>query len=548
MSCLLESTYSVYVDGELSLEEVREVESHLIQCRRCRGLIVALEEEASALADLFKQRAPEARSRPPVRARARGLALGLAPTLAVSLLVAAVAGWIIDQRLPAGLSWVNPLNLFGAYEMAFDTIFMFRDAAPVFFDRGIAVGATAAMAAVLTFLVSALLRAVAGTVAGLLLAVAVASALASFVAGPSAALDLRWDQDTVEVSEDEIVDDTLLASGETIDIDGTVRGDLVAVGDRVTIRGTVEGNVFAGAREVLVTGKVDGSLHMGCERCTLEGEVTRSVYSGAERITLSETARVGRDVTLFGQGVRIDGRSGRDLYAGGEWIEIRGEIGRTARTHSRRLTVFDEARIGQDLTIEIGRGSKADIAPGAQIGGEVTETMMELEMHEDRSPWLDGGFYLRSLVFIVSAFLVGLALHALLPGIFYGQLETSGEFMRSLGFGFIALIVTPIVLVLCAITIVGIPIAILGFFIYFTLLFVSTVVVAALVGSSISGADPESSHGFGMALLLGLVVVVAAMNLPFVGVLLRLLIGLVGMGLLITTVHEMWRTPSREYA
>lgn len=548
MSCLPESVYSVYVDGELSPEGVREVESHLIQCQRCRGLILALEEEASALGDLFNAHAPEAASRPTARARARGLALGMAPTLAISAGVAVVLGWILDQHLPAGMSWMNPLNLIGAYEMAFDTIFLVRDTAPAIFDLAIAVGATTAMAAILTFLVGALLRAVTGSTAAVWLAFALASGLVSSMATPSEALDLRWEQETVVVSESEIVEDTLLASGKTIDIDGTVRGDLVAFGDRVTIRGRVEGNVFAGAREVLVTGQVDGSLHMGCERCSLEGEVTRSVYSGGQQVTLGDTARVGRDVVSFGEGVRIEGDVGRDLFAGGDWVEIHGEIGRTARTHSQRLTVYDDARIGRDLTIEIGQGGEADVDAAAQIGGEVSETMVEHEIHQEKSRWLDGGFYLRSFVFIASAFLVGLVLHVLLPGIFYGQLETAREFMRCLGFGFVALIVTPIALIVCAVTIVGIPIAILGTFVYLTMLFVSIVVVAALVGSSIIGADPESSPGFGMGLLLGLVVVVAVMNIPFIGGILRLLVGLVGMGLLITTAHEMWRGSSREYA
>ena len=80
------------------------------------------------------------------------------------------------------------------------------------------------------------------------------------------------------------------------------------------------------------------------------------------------------------------------------------------------------------------------------------------------------------------------------------------------------------------------------------LLFVSTVVVAALVGCSITSLDPDSSHGFGLALLLGLVIVVASMSLPWVGGLLRLLIGLTGMGLLISTVHDMWQSRPTHYA
>ena len=46
MSCPTELTYAVYLDGELPPEQVRPVEAHLVQCRRCRELVVALREEA----------------------------------------------------------------------------------------------------------------------------------------------------------------------------------------------------------------------------------------------------------------------------------------------------------------------------------------------------------------------------------------------------------------------------------------------------------------------------------------------------------------------
>jgi hypothetical protein len=81
-----------------------------------------------------------------------------------------------------------------------------------------------------------------------------------------------------------------------------------------------------------------------------------------------------------------------------------------------------------------------------------------------------------------------------------------------------------------------------------TLLFVSTIVVASLVGSSITGVAPDVRRDFGLALLLGLVLVVAAMNLPFVGGVLRLLVGLAGMGLVITTARDMWQESRRDYA
>jgi anti-sigma factor RsiW len=548
VNCLPEETYSIYVDGELAPEQVREVESHLIQCESCRGLILALQEEGSLLADLLQERSRASVARVPARARARGLAIGMAPTLGLALLVASVGGWLLEQRLPPGLSFMNPVNLFGAYEMAFETIFMLRSTAPVLFDLGIAVGATVAMAAVLTFLMSAVLRRVTGMAAVGLVAIGLGTVGTLLGASPSAAVDIRWDQKEVAVEASEVLEDSLVVSAETLDIDGVVKGDVLALAKRVTIRGVVEGNVFAGAREVLVIGKIDGSLHMGCERCILEGEVVDNLYAAGEDVTVTETGRVGRDAHLFGEGVRMDGRSGRDLRAGAQWVEIRGEIGRNAHTHSERVSLLDDAEVGGNFAIEIPDHGESEVAPGAKIGGELTESVVEHHMPERRNRWMDPGFYVRSFVFLVSAFLVGLLLHALLPGLFLGTVENSGAFMRCLGYGFVALIATPVALVVCAITVVGIPIAILGVFVYLTVLFVSTVVVSSLVGSSITGSDVESTYGFGSALLLGLAVVIVLMNLPFVGGLLRLLIGLVGMGLVITTAREMWLRSRRLHA
>lgn len=541
MSCFPEARYAIYVDGELPRDEVREVETHLVQCRECRALILALRDEGAAIADLLREK-PLAVPQPvPARARARGLALGLLPTLGLALLVSTLMGWVLDQRLPSGMGWINPLNLFGVYEMFIDALFMLRDTAPVVFDLGIAVGATVGLAGVLTFLASALLRRIVGPALVLPFALlAVASA-----PSPAAAIDARWGQERVEIPASEKLDATLVVSADTIDIDGDVDGDLIAMGERISIRGAVAGNVFAVGREVVVAGKVDGSLHMACERCTLEGDVKRNVYAGGQNVTVRESGRIGRDAQLFGETVHMNGKIARDLFSGAGWLELRGEVGRDATTRTERLTIADDASIGRDLDMQTRDPEQTSIASGAQIGGETRESLFEHRMPGHQRAWTHAGFYLRALVFLVSAFLVGMLVHAIVPGLFSGHLSTAADFMRSLGFGFVALIATPIALVLCLVTVVGIPIGILGIFVYLTTLFISVIVVAALIGGSITGVEPESAHGFGLALLLGLVIVLVAMNLPFVGGLLRLLIGLTGMGLVVTTSLDLWRRPLR---
>lgn len=536
--CLPQETYSVYVDGELSAEEVRAVESHLVGCESCRGLILALRDEAAAIADTVLDRHREVVSRAPARARARGLAIGLVPTLAVAAVAVTTLGWLIETRLPAGASWLNPMELIGVYEMAFDMVFMLRDRAPALFDFTIWLGANVSAGVILIFLVRELGRRVVEGIAPLGLV------LAFLLLSPqvATALELRTGEDEdMQVAAGETVEETLVISGDTITVDGTIEGDLAALGERIILRGVVRGNVFAAGGEVEILGTIEGSLHAVGRRVTIEGKVRQSVYGAAETLTLHERGDVGRDALLFGESVHMDGRLGRDLFSAAERVEIRGTVGRDASTRGGRLALHDGASITRDLHYELGEGDEPEIAPGAQIGGETTSGKL---MHQisPKNRWLDGEFYMGVAVFLVSAFLVGMLLHLLLPDLFLADLEKSSDFFRSLGYGAIALIGTPIALILCFITIVGIPIGIIGIFLYLTSLFVSVIVVASLAGTSITatmGFEPEDA-GFGLSLLVGLVVVLIGMNLPFVGGLLRVLVIVTGLGLLIDALRSAW--------
>jgi cytoskeletal protein CcmA (bactofilin family) len=527
------------VDGELSADAVHEVESHLAGCQSCRALILALREEGMAIADTVLDRHREL-SRAPARARARGLAIGLVPTLGVAALVVTTFGWLM-QILPPGAGWLNPVNLIGVYEVTFDTLFTLRDRAPALFDFTIWIGRNVSAAVIIIFLVTALGKRVVETVAPVAL---LGCLWALLLASPQAAsaLELRTGEEDMQVAAGETIEETLLISGETVTIDGTIDGDLAAFAERVVLRGLVRGNVFAAGREVEVLGTIEGSLHVAGERVTIEGKVAQSVFGAAQTLTLHERGEVGRDAVLFGEAVHVDGRLGRDLFSAAERVAIRGSVGRDASTRGNRLALLDGASVAGDLYYELEEGGEPDVAPGARVGGETSAGEPTLDV-EAGSRWLDGGFYLGLAVFGVSAFLVGMLLHQLLPSLFYVDLERSSDFFRALGYGAVALIGTPIALVLCFITVVGIPIGVIGVFLYLTSLFVSVVAVAGLVGTSATATLGFESGAtrFGISLLVGLVLVLIAMNLPWVGGILRLLVILTGLGLLSEAALRGWQ-------
>lgn len=532
-----ETVYMAYVEGELDPEQAREFELHLVRSREARERVVALQEEATLLRDVLKER-PHRGTRPVHdRAPARGLALGIGPALVGALVLTAAIGSLAELPLPGFLDWLSPFEWIGVYEMLFDLVFWLRDEAPQLIELVIAVVATAGLSALLTFAVTVAFRRLSGTrVAGLLL-VATAGLL---VAREAAALDMRFHEETVTVAEEETIRDALVVSAEVLYVDGVVDGDLVAVVDRAVIRGEVKGDVFALTRSLEITGTIDGSLRSVSERVAIDGRVKADTTSLADEFSLTADGVIDRDATALAEQAAVDGRVGRNLFVGAERLELRGTVGGSADLRGERLEVLDGARIEGDLASRLEEGFELKVSDGAFIGGEVTRAPLEHDFGHGRRRFSDPSFYLHRVVVLTSAFLVGMALHFFLPGLFRGRLETSPDFFRSLGFGALALVGTPIVIVLCAVTIVGIPIALISLGLYLTGLFVAFTVVAALIGRTILRREPGSTAGFGITLLAGLAVLAVAISLPWVGKLLGWLTMLAGLGLMVDYATRTW--------
>jgi hypothetical protein len=92
---------------------------------------------------------------------------------------------------------------------------------------------------------------------------------------------------------------------------------------------------------------------------------------------------------------------------------------------------------------------------------------------------------------------------------------------------------------------VGIPLALLGLELYLTLLCLSGIVIAALIGSALVHPRGDGWSAFGLTLLTGLVILVFASHLPFLGGLVRVIAVITGMGLLVERARAAWASVHR---
>ncbi len=534
MSCPPEPTLLRYADAELRGDALHALEAHLVGCRACRAQVVALQSESHLLGDVLQERSRRAQAvlHAERSAPEPGVALGVPVAIAAVTAVTAVGGYLIESRLPGGLDLMNPLRLKGAIEMVFDLIFLLRDRAPGLLELGVAVAAMASLSALLSFGVGALYRRVFGTAVLLLCLLA---------PSPGKSFELRHVHDgDVRIGASETVDETLVVSAGNVHLDGVVEGDLIVATERLHNAGTLRGNLYAFARRLEICGTVTGSIVVISEESDLDGAIAGSAWLATDRLEVGPAGRIGRDLAVFTNEIALAGRVERDVFVAGDRVEVRGEIGRdlAARWGAERVTLLDAARIGGDVDAWLHDPAQLERAAGARVAGEVRTHERESARDHYLAAFRSPRFWAFHAWFFVAAFLFGLLVHAFAPWLLELQISTTRQLFSTLGMGFVALVVTPIALLLLVLTLIGIPVAILGLFAFLVAFYLAEIVVAAWIGRWLLPPRTASTFSFGRTLLVGLAVVVAAEHIPFVGVPVWSVVVLIGFGSLATRARR----------
>ncbi|HUI82868.1 MAG TPA: zf-HC2 domain-containing protein, partial [Candidatus Binatia bacterium] len=238
MECYSEQIVSIFVDGELGPEEAQRLREHVATCRRCRQLMDALRAENRALRESLQELAEEAvmpaEFAPARRWRAwRDVAL-VGAVLALSGIASV---WINEVNIPQALEWLNPFTVSGRTNLLFElSSYLTQGGAAMLRDYAAGVGG---LLLLLLLALSALLLGRRWRLRqpglGLLMVLLVLSL-------PGSALERRHSE-FVTVTANETVNDTLLAAGNIVRVDGVVNGDLLAFGQSVEVRGTIKGDL-----------------------------------------------------------------------------------------------------------------------------------------------------------------------------------------------------------------------------------------------------------------------------------------------------------------
>lgn len=322
----------------------------------------------------------------------------------------------------------------------------------------------------------------------------------------------------------------VLAAGEDVSIQDSVPGDAMAAGGAVVFDGVIGGSYVGGGGRQDVRGRIDGSLRAVGGTVRVSGEVGRNVTAVGGTLALEPTSRVGGNAYLAGGTVLLDGTIEGTLYAGAGEVVLDGLVGGDVHVEAERLTLGPNARVGGDLRYRTAGGS-AGVNAQARVAGEIEA----LAPREDDGP---GGSIVLAVLRILAFLVTGTALVALFPASLQdlsGSL--SGRTGASLGWGALSVLLAPLVVLLAAITLVGLPLAAIAALLFGVVLYLAPVVPSLWLGHVLLGDRGLSTREKPLRrFLVGGSILAVTMLLPFVGFLVRLVVVTLGVGAVVVAL------------
>jgi len=346
---------------------------------------------------------------------------------------------------------------------------------------------------------------------------------------------------SVDIPEDETIDDDLIVFSQTVTIEGTVNGDVYAVARDVTVNGEVSGSIFSGGATVAVrNGRTIWAMG-GDVKVT--GAVDNNVILFGGKLLIGENARIGKDVRVYGGKFTMEGEIGGDLKGGVGNFVMTGKSG-DIDIRSDEVKIESGAEIAGDLVV---RGGKEPvIEEEATISGEVT--LKKVEKGDEKAfialaPFIAFFVSFMRIVMLIAKIIVGIIIIALSKRFVRQIMDTLiTKPWKSLGWGFLGIIVIPVAIVILFVVLIGYPLAIFGTFNYLILFYLTPIFVGLVVGEKIIQLfKKEGEISLYLSFIVGIVVLFVLGLIPILGFIIKLFVLLFGVGMLLVGSWNLMR-------
>jgi cytoskeletal protein CcmA (bactofilin family) len=320
----------------------------------------------------------------------------------------------------------------------------------------------------------------------------------------------------------------LAAAGETVEVPEAVDGDVMVAGAYVRFSGDAGGSVLAVGGSQVVGGTVLGSVRAAGGRVELTGSVERNATLLGNDLRVRDGAVIGLNAYLVGTSVEQRGAVRGHLRIAGRDVVLDGPVSGNVDVVADRLTVGPSARIDGDLTAQVREGGLS-IDPAAIVVG--TRDLVEVPGPSMASRILFGAG--RAAAFLFAGFILLL----LAPELGQSAGRLPERPLPALGLGLLWIVAIPVIAFAVAVTVIGIPLAMMVAVLYLCALYLAPALPGAWLGSLLldrPGGEPTRTP---RAFLFGGALLAVAMLLPWVGFPVRVLATAAGFGAVVLQIR-----------
>ena len=336
-----------------------------------------------------------------------------------------------------------------------------------------------------------------------------------------------------------ILNNDLWLSAESIEINGRAKNDLFMMATagswstpneeagNIFLAGQLENDVWALGNTISLSGTVLDHARLLAKSIIISGSVSNSSVLAGNSILLTKTARMGKDVIVFGEDVIMEGKTDGNLTIFAKNATLAGKCGGNVRITAGDIVVLPQTQIEGDLiyTAPTELVLDRDVIVRGRLVHEGEETAKE-----GRKPLTSWPSVFYQTWLFTGALCVGALMLFLFP-VFLNEsvAQIQSAPWKCTAVGFVAACLVPMSCFFLAISFVGLPLALLAAMIFTVVCYISKIVVALFIGLLITRSRRRGFMAFPI-MGLGLVLLYAVAGSGLAGSIVSFLIVCIGMG------------------
>lgn len=320
------------------------------------------------------------------------------------------------------------------------------------------------------------------------------------------------------------IDDYVVNGNDDIKMEEDVSGSTLLAGKEVSVESKIDGVGILFGEVVSFDGELEYGLLAG-QKVLVNGIVNNDAIFAGETITFSNNFASNRDVFVFGQVVNVSGNVDRNMVISAEKVIID-----SANVEKLKIKANTIEIKGETIISSLNYNEDADILINDEVS--IVDTTLTSAINKTTTETVLSEFISYAgilVVFVVAALIV--------PNLFK-RIEkqhdlTFFNFASMMGYGALALIAIPVLIVVLFGTIIGIPLAIILLALYIATFMLSIIFVGYYLGLVIYKKVIKKETNILLAGLMGISLLYLLTMIPTINFIVVLIYCLAGMGIVI---------------